>query len=165
MTPVPFCRTIKRRSSDSWLLSTGHCCDFNACTLAFRSPCERAGYRPCERIRVRTERSLSSDLVPTRRRAAPSDTDPKGNAGCSPGIALVRTFKACQTECSRSWNANTLSQRFYWTYRNAGIVDASSHSGRRTFITTLAKKGVGGAGAGGTGWAFLDHHNARLYRR
>jgi len=40
------------------------------------------------------------------------------------------------------FNANTLAQHFFWLYRAAGISNASSHSGRKTFLTSLASQGV-----------------------
>jgi integrase/recombinase XerD len=47
------------------------------------------------------------------------------------------------TQKRDSFTANTLCQHFHWLYKRAGLEGASSHSGRRTFITNLASKGVG----------------------
>lgn len=43
---------------------------------------------------------------------------------------------------TRSFSANTMCQLFLNIYRTCGIKGASSHSGRRTFITNLASKSV-----------------------
>ena len=47
-----------------------------------------------------------------------------------------------QKEASDGFSANTLTQFFHYLYQRSGIDGASSHSGRRTFITTLANKGI-----------------------
>ena len=41
------------------------------------------------------------------------------------------------------FSPNTMCQLFLDIYRACGIKDASSHSGRRTYITRLANRGVG----------------------
>jgi integrase/recombinase XerD len=48
-----------------------------------------------------------------------------------------------QKKSSDGFNANTATQFFHYLYNRASIAGASSHSGRRSFITNLAAKGVG----------------------
>jgi integrase/recombinase XerD len=40
-----------------------------------------------------------------------------------------------QKSMRRGFSANTLCQHFFWQYRAAGISGASSHAGRKTFLT------------------------------
>ena len=51
-------------------------------------------------------------------------------------------FFYSQKRASDGFTANTLTQFFHYLYKRAGIVGASSHSGRRTMISTLAAKGI-----------------------
>ena len=42
----------------------------------------------------------------------------------------------------KAFTANVMSQHFFWLFKRAGIAGASSHSMRRTFLTSLASKGI-----------------------
>ncbi len=52
-------------------------------------------------------------------------------------------FFPTQKYPKRGFTANTLTQHFKSIYKAAGISGATSHSGRRSFITNLASKGIG----------------------
>ena len=51
-------------------------------------------------------------------------------------------FFASQKSIKAGFNANSLAQTFALLYERAGLEGASSHSGRRTFLTNLANKGT-----------------------
>ena len=52
--------------------------------------------------------------------------------------ALFTTYSSPR----KAFTPNVLSQHFYWLFKSAGIKGASSHSGRKTFLTSLASQGV-----------------------
>ncbi len=47
-----------------------------------------------------------------------------------------------QKSMSRGFTPNTMTQHFHWLYKAAGVQGASSHSGRKTFLTSLASQGI-----------------------
>ena len=60
-------------------------------------------------------------------------------------VTLTDTYRALftnQKDCHRGFSASTACQMFHYWYKEAKIEGASSHSGRRGFITNLANKGV-----------------------
>lgn len=51
-------------------------------------------------------------------------------------------FFASQKSIKLGFNANSLAQTFALIYEGAGLEGASSHSGRRTFLTHVANQGI-----------------------
>jgi len=47
------------------------------------------------------------------------------------------------TQKRSGFTLNVLCQTLNWLYKHVGMNGATSHSGRRSFITTLASKGIG----------------------
>ena len=47
-----------------------------------------------------------------------------------------------ETQKSKGFTANSLAQLLFKLYKDVGIANGSSHSGRKTFITNLANKGI-----------------------
>ncbi len=43
----------------------------------------------------------------------------------------------------KAFSANVMAQHFHYLFKRAGIAGASSHSMRRTFLTSLSAKGIG----------------------
>jgi integrase/recombinase XerD len=56
-------------------------------------------------------------------------------------IAAIHFFQG-QKSVKSGFSANSLAQTFALLYEGAGLEGASSHSGRRTFLTNLANKGT-----------------------
>lgn len=54
----------------------------------------------------------------------------------------TRALFANQKNPDRGFSASTGCQMFHYWYKDCSIVHGSSHSGRRSFITNLANKGV-----------------------
>lgn len=53
-----------------------------------------------------------------------------------------RALFTTQKNPNRGFSASTLAQHFHYMYKGAGIMGASSHSSRRSFITKLSEMGV-----------------------
>lgn len=53
-----------------------------------------------------------------------------------------RALFTTQKNPSRGFTPSTLARHFHYMYKGAGIIGASSHSSRRTFLTTLSEMGV-----------------------
>ncbi len=84
-----------------------------------------------------TKGSKSRDVIISKRLQNELMKFIKSQNNWKPDWPLIRSQKY-----TRAFSANTMVQLLNKIYLDAGIDDASSHSGRRTFITNLASKSV-----------------------
>jgi integrase/recombinase XerD len=92
---------------------------------------EVASLRICDV--VNTDGTIKAEVRPAAEQA-------KGRHSRTVFLPELTLF--CSHTC-KAFSANTLCNHIYWLYRRASISGASSHSGRRTFITSLSGKGIG----------------------
>jgi len=59
-----------------------------------------------------------------------------------PNLTPDAKFFYTQKKGNHGFSANTLTQHFHYLYKRAGLEGCSSHSGRRTFATNIAARGV-----------------------
>lgn len=55
---------------------------------------------------------------------------------------VMPSYPLFMTAGGKPFSANVMAQHFHYLFKHAGIAGASSHSMRRSFITTLANKGI-----------------------
>lgn len=58
-------------------------------------------------------------------------------------LSVIRSDHLFTTQKCKQFSPNSLTQLFKRLYEQVGMQNATSHSGRRTFITKLANSGVG----------------------
>ena len=57
-------------------------------------------------------------------------------------LKKFRSFKLIRSQKGEGFSSMTIQHLFKNLYRSIGLDDCSSHSGRRTFITTLSERGI-----------------------
>ena len=75
------------------------------------------------------------NLIIFRRQRARTDE-------AAPRPTRARVVERLRTEHRKGFTANSLTQTIAKLYRGAGLDGATSHSGRRSFLTNLANKGT-----------------------